>query len=305
MSKTFFQKHPLIKHLLLMVAVSAVILLVVFLFIKIYSRHGQVYEIPDLTMQNIHEMEASNGLDLRFVVMDSIYRDGEPGGLILTQEPKAGTFIKKGRKVYVMVTAYTPDDAVVPNITGGVTLRTAISQLESVGLKGGTLTFVDSPFRNTIIEMSSEGKPVNPGDKLTNGVKIDLVVGIGDEPSKAYSIVPFVIGKKSDRVRREILSASFNVGFENFDGVRNRHTAVVYRQEPAYNGVSRLEFGTRVNLWYCDADEQKINKMVSDFKVDSTTIENPPIDVPSSSATIDWSGTDDASTPLEDEGWLW
>ncbi|MBR1792278.1 MAG: hypothetical protein IJ764_01375 [Bacteroidales bacterium] len=299
MSKSFFQKHPLTKHLLLMLAACVAIVGLLFLFIKIYSRHGEVYEIPDLTMQSINDICAHNVLELQFVVMDSIYREGEAGGLILTQEPKAGAIIKKGRKVYVMVTAYMPDDAVVPDITGGVTLRTAISQLESVGLKGGTLTFVDSPFRNTIVEMKYNGRLLNPGERLTNGAKIDLVVGIGDEPDKAYSIVPFVIGKKAERVHREILSASFNIGIENYEGVKNRNTAVVYKQEPNYNGVSRLEFGSRVNLWYCDADEQKINKMVNDFRVDSSTIDNTA-PYPSSSS-IEW-GIDDT---FEDEGLSW
>ena len=251
-------------QLLWMLLISLGIIIIVFIGMRIFSRHGKVYELSDMTMQDLATLKANNPLKLEFVILDSVYRDGLDGGLILTQDPKPGSTIKKGRKIYITTTAFAPDDAILPDITGGVTLRNAISQLEGVGLRGGTLKFVDSPFRNTIIEMTYQGKVVYAGQKLTNGAKIDLVVGIGDDPSKAYSVVPFVIGKRSDRARREILSASFNIGAEHFDGVKNRATAVVEKQQPGYDGVSQYPFGTRVELWYCDADDQKINKMDQD-----------------------------------------
>ncbi|MBQ9545851.1 MAG: hypothetical protein IJU90_00995 [Bacteroidales bacterium] len=294
---SFLKKHPIIMQLVWMLLISLVIIIFVFIGIRIFSRHGKVYELPDMTMQRLVELQKSNPLGLEFVVLDSLYHDGQEGGLVLTQDPKPGSIIKKGRKIYITTTAYAPDDAILPDITGGVTLRNAISQLEGVGLCGGTLKFVDSPFRNTIIEMTYKGKVVYAGEKLTNGAKIDLVVGLGDEPSKAYSVVPFVIGKRPDRVRREILSASFNIGTEHYDGVKNRATAVVYQQKPGYDGVSQYPFGTRVELWYCDADEQKINKMVTDYQIDSSAIIERV-----NNATVEWGSDDDT---FEDDGLGW
>lgn len=293
---SFFSKHPIILQLVWMALISIAIIILVFIGIRIYSRHGKVYDLPEMVGLSVDSLQRDNALGLDFIVLDSTYRDGMDGGVILTQDPKAGTVIKKGRKIYVTITAFRPSDAVVPDLTGGVTLRTAISQLESVGLVGGKLKFVDSPFRNTIIEMTHNGRIVNAGDKLSNGAKIDLVVGIGDDPAKAHSTVPFVIGKKSDRVRREILSASFNIGSENFDGVSNRAAAVVYKQQPSYDGLTQIPFGTRVNLWYCDADEQKIHKMVEEYRIDSSAIGNP-----SASGEIEWG----ESQPFEDEGLNW
>ena len=47
---------------------------------------------------------------------------------------------------------------------------------------------------------------------------------------------------------------------------------MVYRQEPDYTGVNKYPYGTSVELWYIDADNTDVSKMVSDFKVDSSKI---------------------------------
>ena len=99
------------------------------------------------------------------------------------------------------------------------------------------------------------------------------MVGLGD--STGSSVVPFVIGRTAEAARRDITAASLNVGKEHFRGVKNRNTAVVYRQEPDYTGVSRYDYGTDVDLWYIDADDTDIEKMISEFKVDSTKIIDP------------------------------
>ena len=125
-------------HLLLMVGVSAVILCLVFFFLRIYARQGQEYELPDVVGSNIVSVENDNPLELDVVVMDSIFRPGEEGGIILTQDPKAGTMVKKGRKLYVTMTAYTPEDAVLPELAG-LTVRQAVNELTACGLSVGKL----------------------------------------------------------------------------------------------------------------------------------------------------------------------
>ncbi|MBQ0016558.1 MAG: PASTA domain-containing protein [Bacteroidales bacterium] len=291
-SKSFLSAHPVIKQLLVMLAISVGILIVAFIAIHFVSRHGREYELPDLIGQNVDDVEAHNVLGLHCVILDSIYREGQEGGLIITQDPKPASIVKKGRKVYVTVTAYMPNDAIVPNIIGGFSLKDAISQLDGVGLRGGRLTFVENRELNYVDKITYRGMEIKAGQKLTHGAMVDLVVGLGNDPNRAVGVVPFVIGKKSDKARKEILSRSFNVGQEHFDGVSDRYSAVVYKQEPSYTGVSQYAYGTSVELWYCDADEQQAKKMVSDFKVDSSQIIQEE--------TIEW-GIEDAD--FESEGW--
>lgn len=270
--ESFFKRFPWVLHVLVMIGISLVILMLVFLFIRIYARQGQEYELPDIVGVNIEAAKADNPVGLDYVILDSVFRPGEEGGRILTQDPKAGTMVKKGRKVYITMTAYTPEDAVMPELAG-LTVRQAVNELMSSGLEVGRLKYVEDPYKNTIVDQTCKGKAVYAGQQIERGSVIDLVVGLGD--GTGSSVVPFVIGKQQDKARRDILSSSLNVGKEHFRGVKNKRTAVVYRQEPDYTGVSRYPYGTQVDLWYIDEDATDVQKMVREFKVDSSKIVNP------------------------------
>ncbi|MBR1549323.1 MAG: PASTA domain-containing protein [Bacteroidales bacterium] len=268
----FFKRFPWVLHLLLMVAVSAVILVLVFVFIRIYARQGTESEMPDVVGMNIAEAMANNELGVEFVVMDSIFRQGTEGGTILTQDPKGGTMVKSGRKVYVSITSYNADDAILPELAG-LSVRQAVSELYALGLTVGKLTFVEDPYKNSVVDQSCKGKSLYAGQQIARGSVVDLVVGSGD--GMGSNSVPFVIGKTADKARRDILAVSLNVGKEHFKDVKDRSTAVVYRQEPDYTGVNKYPYGTSVELWYIDANNTDVAKMVSEFKVDSSKIVDP------------------------------
>ena len=275
--ESFFKRYPWVLHVLVMVGISLAILAIVFFFIRIYARQGQEYELPDVVGMQIEEVKADNPVELDYVVLDSIFRPGEAGGRILTQDPKGGTRVKKGRKVYITMTAYTAEDAVMPELAG-LNVRQAVNELLSTGLEVGKLKFVEDPYKNNIVDQTCKGKAVYAGQQVERGSVIDLVVGLGD--GKGSSVVPFVIGKPAEKARRDILCASLNVGKEHYKGVKDKRTAVVYRQEPDYTGVSRYSFGTEVELWYIDEDATDVQKLVREFKVDSSKIVMPEDGLP-------------------------
>lgn len=289
--ESFFKRFPWVLHVLIMAGVSVLILALVFLFLRIYARQGQEHEMPDYVGKNIAEAMADDDVDVEFVVLDSIFRKDTEGGIILTQDPKGGTMVKSGRKVYVSITAYNADDAIMPDLSG-LSVRQAVSELYSLGLTVGKLTFVEDPYKNSVVDQSCKGRNLYAGQQIARGSVIDLVVGSGD--GMGENVVPFVIGKTADKARRDILAVSLNVGVEHFSGVKNRSTAVVYRQEPDYTGVTKYPFGSSIELWYIDADNADINKMVTEFKVDSSKILDPN--------QID----DGRPTPEEiEENWQW
>ena len=109
--ESLFKRFPWLVHVLAMLGISVLLLMLIFFLLRLYARQGQEYELPDVVGTNIEELEANNPIGLDVVVMDSIFRPGEAGGRILTQDPKAGTMVKRGRKLYVTMTAYSPEDA--------------------------------------------------------------------------------------------------------------------------------------------------------------------------------------------------
>jgi len=64
--------------------------------------------------------------------------------------------------------------------------------------------------------------------------------------------VPYLVGMSPTKARRSILSASLNVGAEHYDGITDMSRAIVYKQSPEYSGRAGAEYGSRVELWYCD-----------------------------------------------------
>ena len=249
MSKNgFFQKHPWVTHALKAIGISLVIVIIVFIILKKYGRVGDEYPTPYVVGSYIDELPTDDGLDLQYVVIDSIYQQGKRGGYILRQDPDSGAMIKTGRKIYLTITAYVPDNAIVPDLRS-ISVRHAISQLENAGLHGGKLVFVDDPH-HVVLEQKYKGRTVNEGRRLEKGAMVDLVVGRGS--GSAQSIVPYLVGMSPTKARRSILSASLNVGAEHYDGITDMSRAIVYKQSPEYSGRTGAEYGSRVELWYCD-----------------------------------------------------
>jgi beta-lactam-binding protein with PASTA domain len=252
-----------------MLGVSVVIVVLAFLLIKVIARQGKEYELPDIYGESLQELESHNPLHFKYVVIDSVYHADKEGGLVVQQDPKAGTMVKTHRKIYVTVTTYAPADVVLPELSN-MTVRSAVSALEAAGLRCGKLRFVDSPYRNVILEATCKGKMVYAGEKMDQGAVVDLTVGMGEK--LVGSRVPFVIGQSPAKARRGILSASLNVGQEHFEEVTDRNSAVCYRLSPDYTGVTRYPLGTYVEVWYCDATEEDVERIISNFKVDSSKI---------------------------------
>lgn len=298
MDKEFFAKHPLIKHLVLMLAVSVVIVFLAFLFIKMVARQGKEYELPDYRGVALAEMVRHNPYHLEYVIIDSVYDGEQEGGIVLGQDPEPGTMIKTHRKVYVTLTAFAPSDVVLPELSN-MSVRSAVSALEAAGLRCGKLKFVDSPYRNVILESTCKGKMVYAGEKMSGGAVVDLTVGLGE--TQKGTRVPFVIGQAPAKARRGILSASMNVGHEYFDGVTDRNSCVCYKLNPDYTGVTRYPLGTYVDVWYCDATEADVERIISNFQVDSSKIFKTEFD----GEEDDYDPYYDVDDPSFDDGWDW
>lgn len=253
------------KHLLWMLALSVGIVLLVMLFVKIYSRHGQEYVMENYAGQNYRDVVESNGLGLRFVITDSIYNEDTEGGTILTQDPPAGAMIKKGRKVYLTIAASDPEDMVMPDLID-MSLRQAVSQLMSEGLTIGKLDFVESQYRNAIQAQRINGRTVAAGQKVSRGAVVDLTVGKGE--SDLGTIVPVLIGKNREGAQRAVFASSLNISESFNSGVTNKATAKAYKQEPVCSDI-KYPLGTIVRVWYCNANEYESLRRSAEREIDS------------------------------------
>ncbi|MCR4828512.1 MAG: PASTA domain-containing protein [Bacteroidales bacterium] len=256
-NKKFMQSRRVLVHILLAMLASALIVMLVFMVLKSYGRVGREYTMPYVVDRFVNELDSDNELNLRYVIIDSVYEEGKPGGLIKSQDPDSGSMVKTGRKVYLIIYSYVPEDAVMPDVTS-LSVRLAIAQLENVGLHGGRLIGVHEPA-GVVIEQRYKGKAVEEGRKLSKGSNIDLVIGMGGDSTRV--VVPYVVGQKPAKARRDILAAGLNVGSEHFDGVSDMSHAIVYRQSPEYSGRPSAGLCSSVELYYCDKSLVKMEDL--------------------------------------------
>jgi eukaryotic-like serine/threonine-protein kinase len=180
-----FSKRFLVQ-LLLASLISLGLLAIVMVWLNIYTGHKKYIVVPDFRGQLVTGVMADeNYKNFDFVVIDSVFEMGQKPGTILSQDPLVNSKVKHNRKIYVTVVSSVPDQIVMPDLKY-LTLRQAVSMMESYGLKMGSLSYTRSFDEDAVQQQYFEGKPVKAGTKVYKGSIIDLVVGLG---SKGMSTV--------------------------------------------------------------------------------------------------------------------
>lgn len=150
--------------------------------LQLYTGHGTYIVVPNLNNKTLTEAQIIlEQNDLHYEVIDSTEYDPKyPPLSVLGQSPEANERVKKNRKIYLTLNPRGYHKVTVPKVIQ-VTRRNAEATLQSVGLSIGTITYVDNIGKDMVLEMSHNGKPVQPGDKLIKTSRIDLVCGNGLE----------------------------------------------------------------------------------------------------------------------------
>jgi beta-lactam-binding protein with PASTA domain len=250
--KDFILSKVFIKNLGLAVsfAVGAVMLLLIWM--NIYTRHGQARAIPDFYGLSIEESaRIAKKNKLRFQVIDSVYTTEVQRGCVAEQNPKKGFRVKKWRTVALTINAFNPEMIPAPDLVG-IPQKQALLVIESAGLKTGQQIFVPDLSKNFVLKQLHNGKEVKAGEPVQKGSVIDLMVGRG--LSNERTPVPDLMGMQLEKARSYILAASLNLGAFIFDTtcVKNKEdslSAFVYKQNPDFREDAKLQMGESVYIW--------------------------------------------------------
>ena len=100
-----FLKHKTFYLHFVLASFSTLILFYLLLIIlNIYTLNGKEFELQDFQNFSLEQMrDTLNVLDLNYEITDSVYTDSVNRGTIFTQDPKPGTFVKSGRKIYFTI----------------------------------------------------------------------------------------------------------------------------------------------------------------------------------------------------------
>lgn len=246
--KQFISGKLFLRQLMLAFAVGIVIIWGSLKLLDIYTHHGRTIVVPDL--EGLSEPAAGDLLDsyqLRYQINDSIFDDERDKGTISSQDPVPGTEVKKNRTIYLTLVAIMPEMVPMPDLTD-LSLRQAMSMLETHGLKPGLLEYRPDIARDAVLRQKYKGGIIEPGTLIEKGTAIDLVLGEG--LGQHSVLVPIVIGMTPDEAVLALNAASLNVGnafYLDDDSLFVR----VYRQQP--NPLEKKHYllaGSTVDLYY-------------------------------------------------------
>ena len=256
--------------MLIAIVLGVFILWAVLLSMDKFTRHGEVYIVPDfngITVPELVEQNYDDFFDL--IVLDSVYDNHAEKGSVVMQHPLPGSKVKQGRHIYLTIVSESPEKVFMPNLRN-LSLRQALVTLESVNLQTGYLKYVKYFARNAVVEQLIDGEPVETATELIKGTTIDFHVGKGDLTINVP--IPVLIAKKKDEVKRALNYAYLNVGKEYFlDGEDTSH-ARAYKTRPSPLEDIELEPGDKVDIWYRSDESFDFENYLKQYVKDSLAI---------------------------------
>ncbi len=199
--KDFCRRHPIIANLVLMVIVACALIWAVMLFLDVWTHHGSnstVPQIKGLTYNEAKLVLAEN--DMSIEISDSIFDRNAAPGTVLESWPKAGAVVKKGRQVFVTVTAFSPKLVTIGMPVIGVSSRQAVTYLEGLGITSIRIVSVPSQYPDLVENAYADGKTLTVGAAIP--VTASVTVEVGSAPIDTFETdsLDIAVGDAIDQV---------------------------------------------------------------------------------------------------------
>lgn len=243
----------ILANLVGVVVVTLIALCILFGWLRHYTQHGVEVEVPAITgMLQFEAQQVLKEQNLMLVVVDSTYSNNVPLGTIVEQTPPAGSHAKKDRSVYVMINSFCLRQVEMPDLHD-ISYRQAQSTLRALGLQIGQTYYEPSEYKDIVLEVRLGDKALEPGDKVSEGSVVSMVVGRGK--GTAYVEVPSLQGKTLAEVRSLLIDRyHLTVGLIQYDEATSGEAEeliggeemIVYQQKPT-PGTRVLE-GTSIDI---------------------------------------------------------
>jgi D-alanine-D-alanine ligase len=232
------------------------VLLIVILFLRWYTHHGQSLELPDYTGQAV-ETAANNARKNSFQikVVDSVFIVGKEGGIVIDQSPKADSQVKQKRKIYVTVSKHAADQIPLGRlpVLYGKSYERKTKELKQ-GFEINTKIVgrkYDSGAPEHILEVIYKGQTIVSTDVRKDDILIDkggtLEMILSKETGGSLSM-PDLSCKSYDEAAFQLQTLNLIIGAEIKDNtVHDVDAAFVYNQDPSPE--SRVYTGDTIKIY--------------------------------------------------------
>lgn len=231
--KDIFFNRFTISIILMILLIIALIVGVMF-WLEGYTHHGEQIVVPDVTHTKVSDAtKILADKSLRCEVFDSSFIAGKKPGEILEQMPVAGSKVKRERTIYVSINASTPPKVTIPDLIDN-SVRQAEATLKSIGIKVANYEYVPAEYKDILVGIKYNNVLIKPGEKITVGSTVSLVVGRGQ--SNEEVMVISLRGLNLQQAIERAHTASLNIGGIHYDTEPSsdleKTLYVVYKQSP-------------------------------------------------------------------------
>lgn len=173
-------KHPILLNVALMIVAAIAIGYIALLFVDVFTSHGQERHVPDVRNLTLEQAVAKlDAAGLKWDISDSTnYDESRRPGTVLDQDPKADSYVKAIRTVYLKVNAMHARMVALPRLTD-VSIRQGMALLRSLGFKNVTIDSVASPYKGLVLQYTIDGRHVAQGKMVGINSAVRLTVGDG------------------------------------------------------------------------------------------------------------------------------
>ena len=251
----FLSSKIFLKNLAYMLLTILGLLFLVHFGMKWYTQHGKSLQVPSFANMTLDEAQqkASNH-KLTVIVNDSIWTDKYPPGTILKQSPEALASVKKNRSVYLTITKFQAEEAILPKLAGNDNFDYYKKrlQLDNITLKVRKKQFSNKLQDNTILSIYVDGEKIsnsalNKGYKVKKGTEVEAVITTRGAGSAA---IPDLKCKTLEEAEFLVNGTKLSVGSIFKDGTAEGYdgTLYVWKQEPRFIEGNTLKVGSSIDI---------------------------------------------------------
>ncbi len=251
----FLSSVLFLKNIAMMAGVVVGIGLLAHWWLSCYTNHGESVQVDDFRgMYLLDARKQGRDKNFRFEVMDSVWMEGKPSGMIILQNPKPLSRVKVGRKIYVTVTG-DPQPETLPKFSdSSYDYDRYASKIAKRGIKSRVKErmFDSKQAENTILYFFHNGnkvteKMVKAGYQVIPGDVLEFVV---TQRLSNQMDIPDLVCMNFTAAEFLVSSSNLNIGQVFADeSVTDQASAFIYRQEPAYNPAGTIQMGAQISIW--------------------------------------------------------
>lgn len=247
----FLISKKFLIHIASALGLIALLLIITFVSLSIYTHHGENYATPDFSgLTERQFIDLVQQKKLRYNIIDSVHVAEMAPGVVVEQTPKPGSKVKENRTIFFTINAFSAEQVPMPQLVD-FSLRNAQVTLESYGIKVGKLIYIPSVYTQLVLGQQYKGKPIEPGTLIAKGSTIDLLVGQGLSDEKTE--VPDLLGMTLEEARSYCQSNSLNIDAVIYDDsiptLQDSTRAFIWKQLPDAESGRKLRLGSSLDVW--------------------------------------------------------